>query len=301
MSTYYSRGVFTMSASMNPDRKSLKGKQAWNKGLPMSEEQKAKLSEAKKGFHHSEETRAKMSASKKGKAPAHLIGKPAHNRGKPMSDEQKTKLAEAKRGQKASTQTRAKMSATQKARYTNGYSMPEEARQRVGKVHRGKKVSEETKAKISALQKGKPSHRKDYTVSEETRKKLSAAGHARWERKSPEEKAKYADILRESTRDITNSWIEDVYASRLDKQGVIYERQKRVGWYRVDFFIPGENRIVEIQGCYWHGCEQCEAKGKHIREDYEKIRAKDTKRHEYLRAKGYTVDVVWGHEFPRKR
>ena len=41
----------------------LKGKPAWNKGIPMSEEQKEHLSKVKKGKKHSEATRKKMSES----------------------------------------------------------------------------------------------------------------------------------------------------------------------------------------------------------------------------------------------
>ena len=43
-----------------------KGKTPWNKGVPMSNEQKNKLSEVKKGTHHSEETKMKMSETRKG-------------------------------------------------------------------------------------------------------------------------------------------------------------------------------------------------------------------------------------------
>ena len=96
-----------------------KGKPAHNKGIPMSEEQKKKISESKKniseetrkklsnankGKHHSEESKKKMSNSKKGKefSEEHRKklsnakkGKPAHNKGVPMSEEQKKKLSEA--------------------------------------------------------------------------------------------------------------------------------------------------------------------------------------------------------------
>ena len=62
-----------------------KGKPAWNKGVPMSNEQKKKLSDANKGKHHSEETRNKMREALKGKHP---------------SEETRKKLSEAKKGNK---------------------------------------------------------------------------------------------------------------------------------------------------------------------------------------------------------
>ena len=83
-----------------------KGKPAHNKGVPMSEEQKKKLSESKKNI--SDEIRKKISEAKK--------GKPASNKGKPMSEEQKRKLSEANKGKKLSDETKRKMSEAHKRR-----------------------------------------------------------------------------------------------------------------------------------------------------------------------------------------
>ena len=44
-----------------------KGKTPWNKGIPMSNEQKMKLSKANTGKHHTEETKMKLSKLNKGK------------------------------------------------------------------------------------------------------------------------------------------------------------------------------------------------------------------------------------------
>ena len=99
-----------------------KGKQSPNKGKPMSEEQKRKISESKKNI--SDETRKKMSESHK--------GKPAPNKGKPMSEEQKKKISEALKN--ISDETRKKMSESHK-----GKPAP----------NKGKPMSEEQKKKLS--------------------------------------------------------------------------------------------------------------------------------------------------------
>lgn len=72
-----------------------KGKPSWNKGIPMSEETKRKLSESKKGqrhfgHKHSEETKHKISESHKGRS--------NYCKGIPKSEEHKRKLSEARKG-----------------------------------------------------------------------------------------------------------------------------------------------------------------------------------------------------------
>lgn len=76
-----------------------KGKQAWNKGVPCSDDQKAHLSKintgkvspnkGKKFGPLSEEHREKLSKIHK--------GRPAHNKGKPVSEETKRKISETLR------------------------------------------------------------------------------------------------------------------------------------------------------------------------------------------------------------
>lgn len=76
-----------------------------NKGIPLSEEQKQKLSLANLGRKHSPETREKMSR--------------AHS-GRVISEDHRRKLSIAQTGMKYSDEARAKMSASAKARYARG-------------------------------------------------------------------------------------------------------------------------------------------------------------------------------------
>ena len=71
-----------------------KGKPSWNKGIPMSDEAKKKLSISQKGHKHfsnhlSEETKRKISESHKGKK---------YLKGIPKSEEHKKKMSEARKG-----------------------------------------------------------------------------------------------------------------------------------------------------------------------------------------------------------
>ena len=83
----------------------------WNKGIPMSNEQKMKLSKINKGRKLSEEAKRKMSETRKGKSAYWNIGRIPWNKGKkglqtppnkgiPMSNEQKMKLSKVRKGLK---------------------------------------------------------------------------------------------------------------------------------------------------------------------------------------------------------
>ncbi len=92
----------------------LKGRVAPNKGVPMSEETKAKL----KGRTHSEESRAKQSASQKGR-PGRVQSEEekAKRRGRVMPEEERAKLSAALKGRVQSEEEKAKRSAAAKARW----------------------------------------------------------------------------------------------------------------------------------------------------------------------------------------
>lgn len=56
---------------------------------------------------------------------------------------------------------------------------------------------------------------------------------------------------------------ELVVKAWLDKRGVEYEQQFRIPGERFvfDFAIPSRRILIEVDGCYWHGCERCGLKG----------------------------------------
>ena len=113
----------------------LKGKSAYNKGIPMSEETRKKIGEANKGKTMSEEARKKISESMSGekhpmfgkhhskeskkKISDALKGKPAPNKGKPMSEESKKKLSDSLKGKPAYNKG-IPMSEEQKKKLKNG-------------------------------------------------------------------------------------------------------------------------------------------------------------------------------------
>lgn len=112
----------------------LRGRPSWNKGIPMRDESKVKLSIAKQGTE-------------------------PHNKGKPMSELTKQRVSAAKKGMPSwskgvpkSAEQRAKISETLKGNtpWNKGVKLPEEQAARLRTMGLGRKHSEETKQKMRA-------------------------------------------------------------------------------------------------------------------------------------------------------
>lgn len=262
------------------------------KGTPEYDAWRKKISESKKGHSpapnkgkkHSEETRQKIREARAKQAP--IIRKP-------LTDEQKAHVSEGTRRAMQAPEMRKKMSRISKgrkstpeaiAKRTEGlrkaYAKPEVRAKFLGRspANKGIPLSDEQRAKMSVSLKG--------------RKAWNKGSSEQWDRMTDEQRAAQIKRLSESSKDIIVSKLEIVVAAELDAQGIIYERQKSIGWYRVDFYIPAENRVIEAHGCYWHGCELCG----HNEERHLKKRLKDAKRHAYLLRKGYVLDIIWEHD-----
>lgn len=78
----WNKGVPMTEEARKKNSEAHKGKQTWNKGVPCTEEVKLKISKKLKGKPLSEETKLK------------LKGRVSPNKGKPMSEEQKRKISE---------------------------------------------------------------------------------------------------------------------------------------------------------------------------------------------------------------
>ena len=74
----------------------------------------------------------------------------------------------------------------------------------------------------------------------------------------------------------------------LQNRGSQYEKQRRIGSMLVDFYLSQQNLVVEIDGCWWHGCKACCPTTPH--ED------RFLKRQENLMSLGYEAIRIWEHE-----
>jgi very-short-patch-repair endonuclease len=87
------------------------------------------------------------------------------------------------------------------------------------------------------------------------------------------------------------SALEKATGSILAGLGVTHEPQHRIGRLVADFYIPDRNLLIEVKGCYWHACAECDLPG--IKPQRRMI---DQHREDRLRSMGYGVLILWQHE-----
>ena len=165
-----------------------------NEGKTLSDETKAKISEASQGEknhfygrHHTEESKAKMSAAQKGKVISPETRAKMSEAHKNPSPETRAKLSESRAGEKNSFYGRHHTPET-KAKISEAKQNPsDETRAKLSEAHKGKKHTAEHNAKISASLIGNKRSLGN-KASPETRAKMSEAQKNRYrsEKKSTE-------------------------------------------------------------------------------------------------------------------
>ena len=66
----------------------------------------------------------------------------------------------------------------------------------------------------------------------------------------------------------------------------------KIGPYNPDWICRDQRKIIELNGCYWHGCSVCNYDNK-----YRKGKIKrDDKKIKYYKSLGWKVLVIWEHE-----
>lgn len=163
-----------------------------------------------------------------------------------------------------------------------------------GRGNAGKVHSEEQKQAHSERMKGRKQ-------THETIAKRVAATKRAWERKSPEEKAAHIAKLHASVPD-------DYAVSSLEKKVHDELQRLRIEFTPQPFFhywVDGEHQIIrpdiviadralvlEVQGCYYHGCSKCYPDGGSPKASV----AGDERRRRELEELGYRVEFLWEHD-----
>jgi hypothetical protein len=306
----------------NPEfRERMKNRIRWNKGLtketcPKLREVAQKISETNKGHPVSEETRRKLSESHRGK-PSPRRGKRGGtpwNKG--LTAETCEKLAEI--GRKISVANRGKPS------WLKGKHLPTEVKEKISLAMKGRtpwnkgfkgitaKMEEAKQHMLEGLKRGW-GWNKGIPLSEEQRRKLSESlrGHASWNkgRKMPESMREKASQIRRQL------WCDPKYIAKQIKAHHIKPNSKEqklneslqsrfpnewkyvgdgsviIGKLCPDYInVNGKKKVIELFGCYFHGCPIHYPEHRvvpRLREDYRK---------KIYAQYGFEYLTVWEHE-----
>jgi G:T-mismatch repair DNA endonuclease (very short patch repair protein) len=149
--------------------------------------------------------------------------------------------------------------------------------------------------KHSESMKGRPSHLKNKTWEEVYGKEQSNLMKRNIQLKSRESRKNQVFPVRDSVP-------EKLVQSYLTEHNIQFQKHVpfKVGdtYHQVDILLPN-NIVIEVDGCFWHQCEQCEKnKGYHgyhgktaqeVRDKYNRIYSK-------IESLGYRVIRIWGHD-----
>lgn len=260
----------------------------------LSEETKAKISAARMGkatHLNSPETRAKISAANRGrkqpvteKTRAAAIQRGLARRGCPAPEvpaASRQRAGELLRQRWADPELRPQLL----QRFQSVTSTPESWEKRKAKAHQYWQDAD-NKARQSEWLKN---HWNDPGMREQWKasiKRACASPELRQRRREmqlrPDIAARRAAAVAAAFAGRHPTSIERAVQAVLDELGIAYKRQKCLGHWVVDFYIPDKNLVIEAEGDYWHSLPE--------------VVEKDARRDAWLTAHGYKVLRLAEHD-----
>jgi G:T-mismatch repair DNA endonuclease (very short patch repair protein) len=254
---------------------------AWNRGKPLSEEAKKKLSEINKGNKyslgrkHTEESKKRMSEAQK-KRPK-------------ISEATRKKLSESAKNM--SKETREKISKT-----LTGRKRSDVIKKKISESLKGQTLSEVHKKKISESSKGKK-------MSESAKKKMSESGKISANR--PEKLAQTRKHRATQKFPFKDTKIEVLIQTILEKNNIDFVKHKifkfEKSFHPADIVIEPD-KVIEVNGDYWHFNPKTYDGEFPTRSRQNKpLKAKDVWKRDKeiidgMKQQGYKVLVVWESE-----
>jgi len=192
-----------------------------------------------------------------------------------------------------------------KARYSHPVWRSQEFRDKISKVSKGHPVSPETRAKISKGHAGK-TYGPRGPLSDSHKLAISIAN------RRPEAQAKrIAAVKSEAVREkiraararqvlpVKDSKPEVIVQEYLTSRGIAFEKHKTlailegsVRRHQFDLMLSQFNLVIEVDGCFWHGCDSCGLKSPMNGKNKER----DTRIDSAIRLTEWTIARIWEHD-----
>lgn len=90
-----------------------------------------------------------------------------------------------------------------------------------------------------------------------------------------------------------NTSIEKKVENILKKQDITFEKQKQMGEFAPDFWLPKYELVIEADGDYWHGHPE---KYDELDETQKSSKKSDKRKDKYIQKQGYNIKHFWGSE-----
>ena len=81
----------------------------------------------------------------------------------------------------------------------------------------------------------------------------------------------------------------------MQKQGIAYVNEHKIGTYWIDTYVPANKTCIEIMGSYWHGDSRFYSK-KELNEVQVRDMTRDKIKQEYLLSLGYKIIYLWEYD-----
>lgn len=113
----------------------------------------------------------------------------------------------------------------------------------------------------------------------------------RWHQENREKSLKMAAHARSHVDENGPSQMHLDFKSLMVKSGLDgFKTEYETCFYSIDEAHPEVKLAVEIDGCYWHSCPECELEGPN------ETSHTDARKTSYLLNRGWTILRFWGHE-----
>lgn len=89
--------------------------------------------------------------------------------------------------------------------------------------------------------------------------------------------------------------IEAFVREFLLEQDIEFVEQKAIRFINVDFYLPQQNLVIQIEGCYWHCCPVCYPKGPKNKTQRKNVE-KDKQSNEIIEQAKMKLVHIWEHE-----